>query len=179
MAVTGHCEGQPVLQPRLPAPGDAIWVTGEPTGAAAAGLRLTCRARASCRGGAEPATSPGPRPSHRPSRGRHLGSPGRCDGHDRRVRRVGRRPGPHQLKASGCRPPLGISQCVAAGATLEEALGGGEDFVLAFCDPETAPIEEAFRGLDAPIRVGRCTEDATERTLGGRTIVVPGWEHQW
>lgn len=64
-------------------------------------------------------------------------------------------------------------------ATLEEALTGGEDFALAFCAPESADVEEAFAALVTPIRIGRCTSDPTERTLGGAPFTPSGWQHGW
>ena len=64
-------------------------------------------------------------------------------------------------------------------ATLEEALGGGEDFALAFCAPESAGVEVAFAALDTPIRIGRCTSEAGERTLGGEPFTPSGWQHRW
>lgn len=64
-------------------------------------------------------------------------------------------------------------------ATLEEALGGGEDFALVFCAPPSAPVESAFHGLDTPVRIGRCTDDPAERTLRGEPLARIGWEHRW
>jgi thiamine-monophosphate kinase len=174
VAVTGHCEGRPVLR-RGARPGDGIWVTGD-LGAAAAGLRLLRAGE-----GFEEAQSQRLHRAHaRPTAhveagtsARRAGATAMIDVSDGLAADLG-----HIADASGVGFRL-ESLPVAAGATLEEALGGGEDFVLAFCAPDTAAIEEAFRGLDTPFRVGRCTEDVAERTLDGRTIEAPGWEHQW
>jgi thiamine-monophosphate kinase len=70
---------------------------------------------------------------------------------------------------------------VAEGASLDQALGGGEDYELVFTAPEEAPVIEAFDagGLLAPRRIGRCTTDAAERSIGGRPLPVSGWEHSF
>jgi thiamine monophosphate kinase len=67
----------------------------------------------------------------------------------------------------------------AEGATLEDALFGGDDLVLVFCAPESAPILTAFAPLDTPIRIGRCTDNPAERSLDGTPFPVSGWEHRW
>jgi thiamine-monophosphate kinase len=68
---------------------------------------------------------------------------------------------------------------VAAGATLTEAMEGGEDFALAFCLPPAVRVDQAFAGTEPPVRIGTCTEDPTERTLRGRPFSPRGWEHRW
>jgi thiamine-monophosphate kinase len=68
---------------------------------------------------------------------------------------------------------------VADGATLEEALGGGEDFVLAFCAPDEAAVLDAFAGLPTPARIGTCTGDTGRLALNGQPLEPAGWEHQW
>ena len=60
---------------------------------------------------------------------------------------------------------------VAPEATLEQALGGGEDYELVF----TAPVAQCPVG----IQIGRCTDDPAERTLEGRPVPAVGWEHSW
>jgi thiamine-monophosphate kinase len=68
----------------------------------------------------------------------------------------------------------------ANGATPDEALAGGEDYVLVFTAPEPAAVDDAFAGLPSPHWLGRCTEDASERTVRGRTVqTAGGWEHHW
>ncbi|MGH9057819.1 MAG: AIR synthase-related protein, partial [Acidimicrobiales bacterium] len=86
----------------------------------------------------------------------------------------------HVAEASGVGVRLG-SVPVAAGATQEEALCGGEDFVLAFCAPGPARVLESFAGagLAAPVRVGTCTGDPSERSLAGGALPEGGWEHSW
>ncbi|MGO9560398.1 MAG: thiamine monophosphate kinase, partial [Acidimicrobiales bacterium] len=68
---------------------------------------------------------------------------------------------------------------VASGATEEEALGGGEDYELVFAAAPEAGVLEAFAkaGLRAPIRIGRCVEDRSVRTLHGERLPITGWEH--
>lgn len=67
----------------------------------------------------------------------------------------------------------------AAGATAEEALGGGEDYELLFTAPTPAAVETAFReaGLDQPLRIGACSADPAERLLGSRPLPEAGWRH--
>ena len=60
---------------------------------------------------------------------------------------------------------------VAPGATVEQALGGGEDYELVF----TTPVARSAVGF----RIGRCTDDPVERTLAGRPLPALGWEHSW
>ena len=66
------------------------------------------------------------------------------------------------------------------GARREEALTGGEDYVLVFTAPDGAAVDEAFAPLPSPYRLGRCTEDASERTVDGQKApTAGGWEHTW
>jgi thiamine-monophosphate kinase len=68
---------------------------------------------------------------------------------------------------------------VAPGATLEEALAGGDDYVLAFTAPSGADVTEFFltTGLSEPYRVGTCVADSEQRSLAGKTLALRGWEH--
>jgi thiamine-monophosphate kinase len=69
---------------------------------------------------------------------------------------------------------------VGEGATLDEALSGGEDYVLAFTAPSAPDAWFVERGLPAPVRIGTATASVLERTLAGRPLpAVGGWEHQW
>jgi thiamine-monophosphate kinase len=71
---------------------------------------------------------------------------------------------------------------VAAGATFDEALGGGEDYELLLTvagvdvDALAARFDEA--GLDEPIRLGRIVEDPELRVLGTSPLERLGWQHQ-
>jgi thiamine-monophosphate kinase len=70
---------------------------------------------------------------------------------------------------------------VAAGATVEEALGGGEDYELVFAAPDTDAVNRSFAdaGLSEPLVMGVCTTDPTERTFKGQPLATTGWEHRW
>jgi thiamine-monophosphate kinase len=178
VAVTGWCAGAPVLRSGA-RPGDVIWVS-RPVGAAAAGLR---RYRARAAGDAEEGDDPVLLRAHaRPTAELAAGQAARrggaramidvSDGLAADLR--------HVAIASGVGMRLDHIP-VAAGATREEALGGGEDFALVFCAPEGALIGEAFAELAEPVRVGACTADTGRLTAEGR-LLRPGeggWEHQW
>jgi thiamine-monophosphate kinase len=68
---------------------------------------------------------------------------------------------------------------VGEGATVEEALTGGEDYVLAFTAPDGEAVAQAFARLRPPDLIGVCTTDPAQRTLAGRPLPVGGWQHQW
>jgi len=71
---------------------------------------------------------------------------------------------------------------VAAGATFEEALGGGEDYELlvALAEPDVEALEGSFdeAGLREPIRLGRIVEDPELRVLGTSPLERLGWQHR-
>jgi thiamine-monophosphate kinase len=69
---------------------------------------------------------------------------------------------------------------VASGATLAEALGGGDDYVLVFAAPPGADIAGAFdaAGLSPPARLGTCVAGPNVRRLGGEPLAAGGWEHR-
>jgi thiamine-monophosphate kinase len=194
VAVTGYCAGPPVTRAGAQA-GDVVWVTG-PLGAAAAGLRLLRQSgggqsrggRSGGEGGAagslgvasgdvfRAAVEAHARPVPRLAAGRaarQCGATAMIDVSDGLSADLD-----HLATASGVGLRL-ASVPVHPAATPEEALGGGEDFALAFCAPESADLEGAFAGLDTPIRIGRCTEDPAERTLAGAPLARAGWEHHW
>ena len=60
---------------------------------------------------------------------------------------------------------------LAPGATLEQALTGGEDYELVF----TAPVA----ALPLGFRIGQCTANSEERTLAGQPLPAGGWEHRF
>ena len=68
---------------------------------------------------------------------------------------------------------------VAPGATLDEALEGGEDFALAFCVPASAAEAAIFAGSAPPVRIGVCTADPGSARRPGRSFSAAGWEHRW
>jgi thiamine-monophosphate kinase len=152
-------------------PGDAVLVTGA-LGGSAAGLRrgregaaldddLVLRHR---------------RPAARLAEGEAAAICGATamldvsDGLARDVRRLAR--------ASGVGISLELVP-VEDGATLDEALGGGEDYELVFTHPDADAAVEAFARarLRRPVRVGEVVEDATVLTLGGEPLADVGWRH--
>jgi thiamine-monophosphate kinase len=69
---------------------------------------------------------------------------------------------------------------IGPGATEEEALSGGEDYVLAFTAADTEAVTRAFAGLPPPTRIGTCGPDPGVRRVLGRPFPkVGGWEHEW
>jgi thiamine-monophosphate kinase len=69
---------------------------------------------------------------------------------------------------------------VAAGATLEQAIGGGEDYELLFTAPDPSAVTAAFAdaGLRPPLAIGRCVADASLRLLAGEPLGEGGFEHR-
>ncbi|HVT42540.1 MAG TPA: thiamine-phosphate kinase [Acidimicrobiales bacterium] len=70
---------------------------------------------------------------------------------------------------------------VAAGATREEALGGGEDYELVFtcAEGDVAGMAAAFaaEGCAPPTPIGLIVPDPGVRTLAGRELGRLGWRH--
>jgi thiamine-monophosphate kinase len=71
---------------------------------------------------------------------------------------------------------------VAAGATFEEALGGGEDYELlvAVAESDVEALEGSFDedGLRQLVRLGRIVEDPDLRVLGTSPLERLGWQHR-
>jgi thiamine-monophosphate kinase len=69
----------------------------------------------------------------------------------------------------------------AEDATLDEALGGGEDYELVFTIGPSAwgDVVSSFAaaGLRRPARIGVVVADPAERTLRGRELPRLGWQH--
>jgi thiamine-monophosphate kinase len=163
-------------------PGDAVFVTG-PCGGSAAGLRVL-RAGG---GGPEQADLVGVeralseayrRPVARLADGmvaRHAGAQAMIDISDGLALDLHRVADASQVGFVLDTVP------VAEGATLEEALGGGEDYELIVV---MGPGEEdgyrercAAAGLRPPQRVGVITADPGERRLGDHELGRLGWQH--
>jgi thiamine-monophosphate kinase len=160
--------------------GDAVYVTG-PCGGSAAGLRVL-RAR---QGTGRPETGPERalaaayrRPVARLAEGevaRLAGAHAMIDVSDGLALDLHR-----MADASGVGFALeGVP--VAEGATLEEALGGGEDYELIVAiDPQEA---DAYvrrcrgEGLRPPHRIGVIVADAAFRRLGDEDLGRLGWQH--
>jgi thiamine-monophosphate kinase len=152
-------------------PGDALFVTG-PLGGAAMGLR---RRRAGA-GLEDPELRWFRRPRARIDAGLAAAASGATamldvsDGLARDVRRL--------AAASGVGIDLETVP-LCDGATLEEGLGGGEDYELVFSHPGAAALAMAFESANraAPIRIGTITADVGEVRLGGEAAPDLGWRH--
>ena len=185
VAVTGYCSEPPVRRSGA-RPGDSVWVTG-PLGAAAAGLRLLRSGVGSSSvddqeeqtadRSADEAIRAHARPWPRLAAGRaarRAGATAMIDVSDGLAADLD-----HLATASGVGLRL-ESLPVHPAATREEALYGGEDFVLAFTAGGSAVesrLGSAFEGLEAPVRIGSCTADPAARTLAGEAWAPGGWEH--
>lgn len=174
VAVTGTVEeGRAVLRSGAQ-PGDTVFVT-DSLGWSALGLRLL---RAGTAGDSPRAAMAHRRPQAEVQAGaaaRLGGATAMIDVSDGLATDL-----THMARASG----VGISLDTvptAEGATLEDALHGGEDYQLAFTAPAPASVRDAFAGLGVrpPITIGRCTADSGAVLLAGRTVPALGWEHRW
>jgi thiamine-monophosphate kinase len=161
VAVTGTVDGSPVLRSGA-SPGDLLLVTG-PLGAASAALR---ERRFSAR--VAPRVAEG-------AAARLGGATAMLDLSDGLLMDLRR-----LADASGVGVVVG-GVPVAAGATLEDALGGGDDYELLFAAPSGHDVRTAFEdaGLAPPVVLGRCTVDPGERRLGSGPLPEGGWEHDW
>ncbi|HEX3425089.1 MAG TPA: thiamine-phosphate kinase [Acidimicrobiales bacterium] len=172
VAIAGSLPGAPILRSGA-RPGDGIWVTG-PLGLSAAGLRAL---KEMGKGAPGLAAERHRRPCPSVAAGlaaRVAGASSMIDVSDGLLADLG-----HLADASG----VGLdvdSVPVGEGATEEEALTGGEDFVLAFTAADDSAVSEAFTRLAPPVRIGTCLPDAGVRRVMGRHFPsIGGWEHQW
>lgn len=69
---------------------------------------------------------------------------------------------------------------IADGATLQEAMSGGEDYELLITTSNPEKLLATFleRGLRAPISIGTIVSDSESRTLEDQPIEKLGWQHQ-
>jgi thiamine-monophosphate kinase len=176
IAVTGWLPrgAVPVLR-RGARAGDTIWVTG-PLGASAAGLRLLKEGPAGTDARAADLARAHARPRPALAQGqqaRLAGATAMTDVSDGFVADLS-----HIAEASGVGFELDEVP-VAAGATLDEALYGGDDYVLVFTHPSgEGPIASfASAGLGTPYAVGTCVDEQGQRTLAGSPVAVRGWQH--
>ncbi|NNN20943.1 MAG: thiamine-monophosphate kinase [Acidimicrobiales bacterium] len=67
------------------------------------------------------------------------------------------------------------------GATLEDALYGGEDYELIFTlGPEVDAIEQFQKaGLNPPIKIGMTVKESELRKIGNKDFLVNGFEAKW
>ncbi len=191
VSITGTTgDGQPVLRSGA-RPGDLIFVTG-PLGSSAAGLRLL-RAGSSAAPSADP-TDAGcqpissecaarlmhahRRPFARPAEGiaaRDAGATAMIDISDGLATELG-----HICDASSVGAMLDFVP-VADGASLDEAVAGGEDYELLFTAADAGLVRAQFESQDLrePLVIGRVTPTAGERLLDGRPLGRGGFEHDW
>lgn len=159
-------------------PGDQVFVTGA-LGAAASALRVLQS------GGTPPASSLARlrRPDPRLAEGLAAGGGGASsmidvsDGLARDLSHLCQESGVG-MRLWGRRIPL------APGASLEQALRGGDDYELAFTAPEPAVVVRSFdrRGLPPPLSIGEVvagtglvlTDDSGEE----QPLSTSGWEHR-
>ncbi len=177
-AVVGSSDpaGAPPLLRSGARPGDRLFTTG-PLGRSAAGLRLLRAAPGTPR----PVAAPGlirahRRPVARLAEGeaaRRSGATAAIDVSDGLVADL-----IHLAEASGVGVELDDVP-VAEGATLGEALGGGEEYELVVATGSPDALLAAFRaaGLPAPLPLGWCTDRPGEHTLGGEPLPPGGWRH--
>ena len=172
VTILGSLPGPPVLRSGA-RPGDGIWVTG-PLGLAAAGLRILKSVGKGAPGVAAEAHRR-PRPSVAAGlAARAAGATSMIDVSDGLAADLG-----HLARRSGVGVEL-ESLPVGEPATEEEALTGGEDFVLVFTAPDDDRVRRAFPDMAPPVRIGTCVADPTVRRLRGQPLPsAGGWEHEW
>jgi thiamine-monophosphate kinase len=165
VTVLGNATVSPPPVPRSGARvGDRVWVTGA-LGASAAGLRGMRR------GLVQPDLAAAhARPVPRVAEGvaaRELGATALIDVSDGFAADFG-----HVLDASGVGCEL-VALPVAVGATVADAVAGGEDFELVWCAPAELDAVAAFtrRGLRPPVLLGVCIADRRRRRLDRKSVV--------
>jgi thiamine-monophosphate kinase len=186
VAMMGTVDGPPALR-RGARAGDTIWVTGA-LGASAAGLRVLKergpqgaeRARPAPAWTAEEEALVRAHARPRPalvagSVARRAGATAMIDVSDGLLADLA------QL-ASQSGVGFELAEVPAApGATSQEALAGGDDYVLVFTIPpeDGASARQAFAaaGLPAPLMIGECVAGPSRHFLAGATVQVRGWEH--
>lgn len=172
VTVVGDAGTHPPLLRSGGGPGETIFVTG-PLGSSAAGLR---RLAAGDAAGEDPLVRAHRRPRARLAEGaaaRAGGATAMIDVSDGLAAELR-----HLAGASRVGVVLD-SVPVAEGASLAEALGGGEDYELVFTAPDAGRVNASFAGagLRGPVAIGRCTADPTELLLAGEPLPEGGWEH--
>ncbi len=180
VTLTGTTDGHRAVLRSGASPGDTLFVTG-PLGASSAGLavlRSASRKGLADRSQASSLSLAHRRPTARVEEGRAARESGATamidvsDGLGADLDHLGRS---SQVGVRVGELP------VAAGASAQDALSGGEDYELIFSAPYSRRVEEVFAsaGLRAPIVIGSCTADAAERRLGADRLDVGGYQHRW
>ncbi len=176
VTVMGTLDGGAAVERAGGQPGDAVFVSG-PCGGSAAGLRVL---RAMGAGG--PVASALARAYRRPVARLAEGEVARLSGAHAMIDvSDGLALDLHRMAdASGVGFALDTVP-VAEGATLEEALGGGEDYELIVAvdprDAERYVARCATARLRQPLRIGVLHADATDRRLNDVRLDRLGWQH--
>ncbi len=70
---------------------------------------------------------------------------------------------------------------MAPGATIDEAVSGGEDYELLMTTSDSARLRMIFqdRHLREPITIGRVVADPLTRTHQGAAFTKSGWQHRF
>jgi len=174
ITVLGDAGSRPPVLRAGALPGDTIFVTG-PLGSSAAGLAALQAGRAD---DVPELARAHRRPVARVKEGccaRRAGATAMVDISDGLAADLR-----HLADASGV--GLAIDHVPTAdGATVQQALGGGEDYELAFTATNPGHVAASFAeaGLRQPIPIGRCTSDPTERAFGEGDLPHAGWQHEW
>ncbi len=178
VSITGACDATPPVLRSGARPGDAVMLTGD-VGGAAAGLALLRHQR--------PPTDPSllgrlvaayRRPWPRVAEGRAAARAGATamidvsDGFASDLAKL--------AFASGVGVVLEAIP-VAEGASLEDALFGGDDYELVFCAPDPERVQREFQeaGLREPLVVGHATEGPPRISWNGEEIEQRGWQHHF
>jgi thiamine-monophosphate kinase len=68
---------------------------------------------------------------------------------------------------------------VAEGATLDEAMCGGDDYELLIATADAQRLTKKFleEGLREPLKLGTCSTDPEELLIDGNPLPECGWEH--
>lgn len=185
VSVLGAAPGNGAVLRSGASSGDAIFVTGELGGAAAA-LRLLQKTEA--RGVA----IAGPesiglerlrRPTPRLREGRAAAAAGATamidlsDGLSGDLAHICEESGVGAVVRASAIP-------TAPTATLDDVFGGGDDYEICFAAPDVAGVEEAFAGLglDTPVCIGKVTREQQllieDREITG-PMPVTGWRHRF
>jgi thiamine-monophosphate kinase len=179
VTVMGTLDGGAAVERAGAGVGDAIMVTG-PCGGSAAGLRVLRAERAGTAGTPDEALAAAyRRPVARLAEGevaRRAGASAMIDVSDGLALDL------HRLAdASGVGFALEAVP-VREGATLTEALGGGEDYELVVViSPERIAgyvATATASGQRPPLRIGTVAADPARRTLDGRELAHLGWQHR-